>query len=323
MPVTAESALQARVEEGLARIDEHGREVPRIVGLTVRSPEKLALEKRLDDADTALLRSTVERVTALALKVEREIAALSCSGLDDVTAMQRCIAANVRRNCCWKVDDAVCAFARVAVRYEAARHNLAVANVPEVLARRVLAAMHGRIEGGRRVPPQPLEQRPSVQVVQSWLTGTPMPEPFEAVGDKWIVALQRHGAHSGARLAAAAALAKVGGHWVDVGELVGFRKAPGMLKGVAFDIDSVMTGELLVIDELGTETLTPWAKSQIYSVVRRRADKGRRVLLTTRLARRTGLPLQTFAGRYDGDLDALFTKAGAWFRLPAWNPDRP
>jgi hypothetical protein len=188
-----------------------------------------------------------------------------------------------RGGCRWMLDDKFCARERLTGTLRAASEYLRSAGVPRLFAERVLASVPG---SGRR---EALEDVETLRVVRAFLVaGQATAQMHDGArelftGGEWGVVLAGPPGN-GKSLAAAYAIARAGGVWIDARRLAN----PKM------EIDAAERAPLLVVDDLGTEYsgTNAYATERAAALLELRYQDRRRTLVTTNLRR------DDFAARY-------------------------
>lgn len=203
-----------------------------------------------------------------------------------------------------------CPRSRVEGEYERVARNLR--GVPAGYADPVLASLHGRRDAtGKRVPPVALERRPALLIVQHWLSG----RGGMAFGRQWtgeeLILILGGAMRAGKSTALAWALAERGGRFVT-------SKALCDLSFDEYDVNEWLAPPVLVIDEIGGETLTEVGRARLLEVVKGRYAACLRTALSSNLPRRDGPDGRTFVSRYDERMNKLVAESGAWLNVGEW-----
>jgi len=233
----------------------------------------------------------------------------------DVAAARACQSAGAYVSCLFRSTPDACPRSRIDRAYGEAVALLSGAQVPREFAERIAASLVGHRIDGRRVAPQPLDERPAVADVERWIRREPGGPPG-FTGLETLLVLS--GAlRCGKSLAAAVALMSPpcepgnAGRWIAAAELT-------QIPISDYDPRAFVAPPVLVIDDLGTEALGEWTRPRIYGVIAERHAAKRRTVITTNLDRAT-FDLR-YDGARDGRLHRRIDEAGKWIRLAPWTP---
>jgi hypothetical protein len=149
----------------------------------------------------------------------------------------------------------------------------------------------------------------AMRVVQAFITAKPTTVPFEGSnsvefdGTEWLLVLAGPPG-AGKSLAAACALATLGGMWVP---------AEG-LADIKFDAKTARPWPLVVIDNLGLEYAGPGAYgiSRAEQLLVHRHSENRRTIVTTNMRRRTLDGVMGFEERYGGRVAERLARGGKY-----------
>jgi hypothetical protein len=110
----------------------------------------------------------------------------------------------------------------------------------------------------------------------------------------------------GKSLSAAWILAQRDGRWTTCSELAQTAIAK-------YDRDVYLSPEVLVLDDVGAESLTEWVKGRVYDVLSDRIANGKRTIVTTNIVEK-----EVFTARYDERLSRRIAESGRWIKLGKW-----